>query len=362
MTQIYDPIIHDHILKELNKYTLNQMLTLNSLIENVILEKVEGLLLSILETEGIKKIDKEFLVDNNNVHYRYSMQIDIVSRCCSIDITSLSTDTNKLKYRIDEDVNNFGKIRSITVFSPANKSKLADFIMLNIQVFLISAYSALEFIFKTKINELDYAIFNQLYDAINTDLELNSKHDLVNKFWFGVHADNAGLYFFDKNVMKDLIKKYKENQVSYNSPYELISYIITEPVPTDQSLAKESFNSGEQITKKFSETIYQLKAPHTYIAEKLMFGSDSLSIYAILEVRGYMLAVGYPTDYADEFKYIFDRNVKTLEYLFILGMKEWSPFIHKFKDIKLINEDTIISRKTGEFTGGLIGALIQSLS
>lgn len=287
-----------------------------------ILEDLKMTVRKFLILNGFKEYNILFINEDKlsiSVSYTQELRNFIIHLDCMT-----KSNANILK---ESKINNFGYIQNIIIKSNIiSEDTISDLLHL-LKNQTNYAYTALEQGFLINSEELSREVFNGLYDYLEGQLKLNNKERFYGRIWFIIAEKNLCYYYFDKSLLKKVIEHYKKNQVAGFSPFELTIWIMTAPLPFQDTLAIKSHEQKKPLTLPFKDVLYQGVADKIFLAEYFLYQSDDYIGYTLFEKSGYFLIVGIPSKIGDEILPEIEEIKNILEIKFAESIKKWSPYI-----------------------------------
>ena len=248
-------------------------------------------------------------------------------------------------------LNEFGVVREVILLVPDFLASRADVLLEKILLQFRVAYLSLERAFVRCGSELAEEIFKHLYDILNTALEVRERPDLVGRAWFFVAESTIGFYFVDDVQLQKVITHFKIHQHPRFSPIELTAMLLTSPLPFQQSLAIEAWRQQKILDLPWSKAKYISDAPDIYEAELALYKSDCYTATTLVKLNDYFLVLAFPTDIKKDLLPVIESNLDKFKRQFAVGMKFWSPYIHRIKRLIRPVEYQTIAATIGAFLG-----------
>jgi hypothetical protein len=350
-----------YLIKYLDRYLslpFARLLQEYNNIELEIINEIVEILDQALKDYGYEKQGEVFSSDKARL--RLLTHFIPNNRTFLITIHDLLQNPNRCTKEIN--IEHFGVIRRIIIESPSPAPIDLDLLAETLKAQVIAAYTALEQAFISNTEDLERAVFKRIYDSIESQLKVKNKSDLFGRIWLFVGEYEVGFYYFDENMIRKVIKHYKEHQIDIISPVELTTWIMIAPLPYYKSLGIEAWRQKKPLNLPWMHVRYINDADKIFEAEVLLFNSESFSSYTISERRGFFLTLACPTEIESQMMPEIIAIQDLLDKYFQEGLQYWSPYVKIIKKLSEIAEESTTASFIGQVLGTATAEFFKNVS
>ncbi len=323
-------------------------------IENKIPEIIRSTILNcanFIHNNTATKTNKLYSFVINEKHYEIVVQKDIInSTIFNVAFVNRDFKMSNLNY-IEKDYKliDCGQFETLKLFIPNRTAIDTDFIHEIVQVIFSSCYNWLQ----QKIYELtkeNCIAASSLYSYIR---KISTIDEHWKNIWFFTIKDDIAFYLIDKSVLENGIKQNQtiSKQVD-RSPLRLVSEILIMKLPIHESNAKKALLLGKCIDLVIEDSIYAEKRALLTAAEIGLYGSNSVSIFPVMNEGNNLLLAAFPTKYRKDIEPVLELHKENIQEQFRYFN---SKILSVWNKLKSRNRE-IQYGPIGEFFGGVLKA------
>ena len=357
----YSTKLYNHYYMEYSEQSFAQIVQNYKNIEKELIKDINTAFFCHLEKFRASLI-KRGLFKLNGLIYKYLISQTNYSRTLKIEFTLIGS---KINYkRLESEVSSVGLINNITIDYPDKEELFFTDLIELLHSLVDNASCALKGNFVNKSWEFHNQSLDLLYEQLNQNLIREGKEYLIDKAWFVVFEKLSGVYSFSGDLIEKALDHYKGYDKSEYSAMQLVIWMMSQKLPFDKSLSKETFNEDRTLSTSFRKAKYIDDAYFFWLSNFKLFDSEDYSVTPIASLRTYKLTLAYPTKYKNDLSKVLAEINNDLEKQFKNNINKCHFWIRNVNNIKdgLTNLKNIDLEDLGAFSGAFTGSIYKVLS
>lgn len=192
-------------------------------------------------------------------------------------------------------IDHFGSIRKLRIGWPAAVEKRCRSLVGQLQDHVLAAYVGLEVAFLSKFDEVDRALFKNLYELLSIRLLRANRPDLLRQCWLSVTKLKSlrFRYHFTHQRIAEMVAHFKSHQLEQFSPFELVVCLLSEEVPDSLFAAGIKADQGF-VSFPFVGLVTLSSNTEFWTAEAALFSDSDLAAREICTCDDYSLQLNCP--------------------------------------------------------------------
>jgi len=261
-------------------------------------------------------------------------------------------------------VEHFGAIRNIVLEYPDYLTEFIAEVSSIVQQYIFAAYTSLENAFKSKCEHMADKICKKINLILVNHLTAIGKKHLIDSTRFFVFQKEAGFFYFERESYSKTIDHFKLHQSNQYSAYELLVWLLTNPLPFAKSLSAKSFlKDGKLVWQEWDKAVFRDEKKFFEAARKL-YDCEPYAVLAFYKSknRQFSLSIAFKKNHKEEIVPELKKIRASIKCEFEEETMRYSSFIKKINLFKL--EQSIVDNPNiyGEFIGHALAAFFKGMN
>lgn len=268
--------------------------------------------------------------------------------------------TNKYEIKVEH----FGAIRYILFEFPEYLTPYIAEISSIISRYIFAEYTSLENAFITKCEHLADSICKRINSILINHLISVGKKHLIESTRFFIFQKDSGFFYFEKESFAMTIEHFKKNQSNLFSAYELLVWLLTNPLPFVKSLSSESFlNDNKVLWQEWDKSSFTDERKF-YEAARKLYDFEPYAVLAVCRTKSEKFSLSVAFKKADKRDIVPElTKIKALiKNEFEAEVGKYSSFIKRIDLTKLGQNIMSNPYVYGEFMGHTLAAFFKGMN